>query len=112
MWHGLGKYASARDEVLDRMASDGWANASDGDVESPEGWFALIVNTPAEMPEVAQAFEDEIAEAGADVDALVGNFILAVDSNGFVSVDEYGTAREAQAEYARREDAYSAWLDA
>jgi len=111
------KYGSARDEVLDAMAAEGWANMSSGNVESPTGWFALVVNRPAEVTEIMDAFGDDDLRhrCGAWSDdeiraELTGAFIVLTDSNGLVDVAEYETPGAAGNAYKGLEDAYGAWF--
>mgnify|MGYP001791810815 CR=1 FL=1 len=106
------KYSSARDEVLHAMSVQGWANRSDGNVEAPTGFFAIISNSPAELAEVVAAFDEEI-EGTEDSDfstsELVGHFVLVEDSQGFVGVYDYSTELGARVFYDELEDTFSKW---
>lgn len=110
----MSKYGCARDEVLDAMAGDGWATESSGDVESPTGWFAWMVNTPAEIAEILDAFPDatDAVDAGLlDADELVGAWLIAHDSQGFVDVSRFSDEREVREVFAMLDADYCAWSD-
>jgi hypothetical protein len=112
----LSKFSSARDECLYVMTLDGWANESTGNSEAPTGWFALVVNEPAELTEILQAFDGfpdvEASWTDAEIRAeLTGAFIVSTDSQGFVYVEAFPTAGAAKTEYDARDAAYSAWDD-
>lgn len=100
----LGKYETLRDEYLHKMACDGWANASSGDVESPTGYFYLICNSAPEMKEITEAF-------GPAPTGIVGNFILVENDQGFVIVHNVYTSANAEAKCAELENAYDGWQD-
>lgn len=106
------KYSCPRDEILGEMGLQGWANASSGDVASPTGYFERITNTPEELAEVEQAFEDVIArmrQYGFTADELLGHFLLVHDDQGFVGVHEYDTHEELVQRFEELEEAYSEW---
>jgi len=105
-----GKYDSARDVFLDYMVSQGWANESGGDVESNAGHFAIIKNPPAEVTEIANAFDDEMRSLNVFRSDIIGYFVLHTDSQGFVSVHAFETETAAEIVYAEYEREYSDWL--
>jgi hypothetical protein len=102
-----GKFDSRRDELLYTMSVDGWAIASDGNVEAPTGWFAYMTNTPAEIAEIKQAFPDFSDVPDAEI---VGSFYLSEDSNGFFTVTESTKSGVVEAFNADVE-AFNAWSD-
>lgn len=106
-----GKYDSARDEILDRMAADGWANESDGDVESSAGWFARVCNTEDELAEIFGAFGEDIARLGLPLASLVGDFLIEHDERGAVRVTRYDTHGECAHEYAVLASIYQEWVE-
>lgn len=104
-----GRYASTRDEILDTMAREMWAEKSTGDCQSPVGWFALIINPPESLPEVHDAFREDIAREECDPQTLVGNFLLIEDDQGFVSVRVYEHADNARKAYDELAAEFDAW---
>lgn len=98
--------------VLQAMISGGWANESDGDVDSPVGHYARITNTPAEMHEVSLAFADVMSTYECESDALVGYWLVVEDSQGNVSVTSFDNEYLLTAAYMDIDDAYSMWLNA
>lgn len=105
------EHDAPRDEVLNAMCQNGWANESGGDTDnSPYGWFARISTTKPELTELVAAFEQEIDAAGLDdINQLLGNFLL-VDNAGSLKIAEYFTEEEVKADYQRIADAYASWL--
>lgn len=109
---GKGKFRSARDEVLYQISLEGWANESNGDVESPTGYFSRITITPEELREVTEAFSDTIEELGFKLTgSLVGFFLLTEDGQGFVEVDEFPDETALTQAYREREAEYLEWAD-
>lgn len=104
---------TATEALFDAIVSGGWANRSDGDVESPTGHFALVSNSREELPELRQAFSDVIDTYG-DVsdDDLIGHFIVTTDSDGFVDVTRYPSVVSAASEFVTLSRRYTAWNEA
>lgn len=102
-----GKFNSARDELLYRLAVEGWANETSGDVQSRTGWFARISNAVDELGEIRSGFEDDIVHLGAAaLAASEGHFLLVEDGQGFVDVTSYENYRDLIADYRIREEVY------
>lgn len=98
--------------VLHQMSLDGWANESDGDVEAPTGWFAYMINEPAERDSLVDAFGDVMADEDVTVDQVMGAWLLMEDSFGFkyaVSAEEAGSIRAMFAQLSR---GYLTWATA
>lgn len=105
-----GKFDSARDEALYVMSVNGWANQSSGNVEAPTGYFSLICNSRAELPEILDAFETEFASIdGFAPDSLIGNFIMEESEIGFVYVTEFPSEYLAGLHYTRQDETYAEW---
>lgn len=108
-----GKFASPRDEALYRMCygdTGGWADRSTGDDQEWGANYWLVVNKPADIAEIVQAFEDEFTAIGIfDPSVLVGNFVVGEDSYGDVKVASFLTDYEAEREFERLDEEYKAW---
>lgn len=109
-----GKYDCPRDEVLDVMVTEGWANQSDGNVEAPTGHFAMVCTTEDEAlgtpGGVAEGFEDAIAQAGlSDARELIGNYIVRTNNQGFVSVESFETLALCHMAYAELQSDFYEW---
>lgn len=95
-YNPLGKYSSARDDLLHYMCTNGWANDSDGNVEAPTGYFWEISNTAEDVSVnngefnslIKEWLEDnpEVTDSGILRAELVGNFIVTENDQGFISV--------------------------
>ena len=100
---------STRDQILDAMAIDGWANASDGNVESPTGYFSRISNDVADIVSIIDAFGG-IGDVDFDISELIGHFMVAKDSQGLLYVWQYPSESALVAEYDTLVSEYSTWL--
>lgn len=105
----LGKFSSGRDDVLYSMCMQEWANQSDGDSESPTGYFWLICNSNDELLEIADAFGDEIQECEVKFAEIRGNFIVSTGSQGFVYVESFDTPELALAKFEALSTEYWEW---
>jgi hypothetical protein len=102
-----GKFNSDRDAYLHELTLMGWANDWAGDVESPTGWFALVINNDDEVESIAQSFP----AATALLDELTGFFLVEENEGGFVNVEKFDSADEAREEFDRLSDVYSTWAE-
>lgn len=104
------------DRTFRNICEAGWANESDGDVESPYGHFSLV-----EIPEPGGELDELIAacEVGREYDDGVhqyplpapGWYVAVVDSNGFWWVYATATQSESGARwiFSVMRDQYSQW---
>jgi len=98
--------------VLQAMVTGGWANESDGDVDSPQGHFARVTVEPAELSEVQGAFNDEMRMQGwneDDAHKLIGHFLVREDSQGNVFITSYDNPIELTRDFQQLQDAYAEW---
>lgn len=105
---------TALEAVLQAMVTGGWANESDGDVDSPQGAFARVTNEPAELGEVQGAFNDVMRMYGwneDDAKQLIGHFLVREDSQGFVDITSYDNPIQLTRDYQQLQDAYSLWAE-
>lgn len=104
---------TALEAVLQAMVTGGWANESDGHVDSPQGHFARISNSDAEvhgMGGVADTFADDIVlYEMASIDELIGHFLVREDSQGFVHVTEYDNPIDLTRDFHALQDEYALW---
>jgi hypothetical protein len=105
-----GKFNSDRDAMLYQMSLDMWANDSDGDSASLQGWFARMSNSDAELPELIDAFRDD-TPAGFDWETVIGHFLIQENSDGIVTVTEYPTASRVEAAFTALFNAFHSDID-
>lgn len=99
--------------VLQAMVTGGWANESDGDVNSPTGHFARVTVLPAEVGEVVAAFDDVLKVYPCDaLVQLVGYWLVCENDAGFVTVIAFDNEPALTMAYQSLEDDYSEWLNA
>lgn len=117
----LGKYSSARDDILHWLCMAEWANESSGDSESPTGYFWRISNFEHDVHQKNNEFNSlidgwfeqnqEVTDSPELRAELVGHFIVSTVSSGFVYVVKYDTERELLEAYNTLEAAYAEWAD-
>lgn len=117
---------TAQQALFRVMLQDGWFTESDGDVESPTGFFGYVVNQPQDYAEVSAAFTDVIDAYGEVTgDDFAGVFVAWINSDGVITIDRVGdvgsqssfgipdtaTVREARVWFKYESDRYSGWAD-
>lgn len=120
-YHPLGKYSSARDDLLHYLCTSEWSNESSGNSEAPSGYFWRISNEVADVHQkngefnsvVEDWFKDcpEVTDSQELRDELVGHFIVQGVDSGMVYVYKYDSEAEMLEAYAALEETYAAWDD-
>jgi hypothetical protein len=102
--------------LFDAMITGGWANESDGHVESPTGHFARISNSESEVfgwpGGIKDSFADVISAYGMTDEQLreaVGYFLVMTDSQGFIHITRYHAESDLIRRYRQLEDQYADW---
>jgi hypothetical protein len=108
---GASRYASPRDEALHFMAAEGWANESGGNIDAPSGWFAFVSNSPEELAELADAFEEDLAVLGVTPEQVLGHFLLHEAADDRFTVEEFPTERHAHAAYMILQQVFDDWSE-
>lgn len=86
---------------MQQVVTSGWANLSDGNVESSTGHFAVIHINPPELAELADAVFD-----GAEHTVKAGSFLLAEDSDGNATLYSYDSLDACMMDFNRLQAAY------
>jgi hypothetical protein len=115
----LGKYSSARDDILHWLCMNDWANGSFGDVEAPTGYVYRISNFEHDVAQPNNEFNSlidgwfeenqEVTDSPELRAQLVGFFLVLEDSNGFVHVRTYDTEALALEAFHAYRDVFEAW---
>lgn len=81
-----------QESLFKAMLNNDWFTKSDGDVESPTGYFGWVHNHPQDWFEVAQNFCEIITDPGdmKPPQWFVGVFWASLDSNGIIHVEKKG----------------------
>lgn len=118
-YHSLGKYSSARDDILHFLCMSDWAEESSGNSESPSGYFWKISNAPGDVNlhngEFNSIIEEWFKENPEVVDSsnlrfeLVGDFIVQGVDSGMIYVYSYESKAEMLEAYEALEEQFSAW---
>lgn len=120
-YHPLGKYSSARDDILHYLCTSDWAEESSGNTESPSGYFWRISNTAEDVSMLNGEFNsiiEEWFEQNQEVTGspelraeLVGDFIVQGVDSGMVYVYKYDSKAEMLEAYAALDEQYGEWED-
>jgi hypothetical protein len=120
-YHPLGKYSSARDDILHFLCTSDWAEDSSGNTEAPSGYFWRISNTAEDVSVnngefnsiIEEWFKDcpEVTDSGFLRAELVGHFIVQGVDSGMVYVYAYDNEAEMLEAYEALEETYAAWDD-
>jgi hypothetical protein len=104
---------TAQEALFKAMLNEGWFIASDGDVESPTGYFGYVANRENELAEIREAFSDTLDAYGpvADED-LIGAWIASIASTGVISIRSMPADVVAKQWYEDTLSDYLAWLEA
>ncbi len=118
-YHPLGKFSSARDDILHYLCTSDWANESSGNTEAPSGYFWRISNKWVDVSSDNGEFNSVLTEWWADNpevadswdlrNELVGHFIVQGVDSGMVYVYQYDNEAEMLEAYAALEEVYAAW---
>lgn len=83
---------TAQQALFKAMLNGDWFTQSDGDVESPTGYFGYMVNAPADWFEVAQNFCDVISETDSDnmPEWFPGVYSAVINSDGIITIYKHG----------------------
>lgn len=93
------------------MVTGAWANESDGDVQSPIGYFARVTNAAADMDEVAHAFKDVMDAYECEVDTLIGHWLVREMDTGNVIVTAYPDEVSLTVVFQQLQDDYAEWVE-
>lgn len=92
------------------MMAHGWFVQTEGDVESPCGYFGYTNQTKAELNEIYQAFEHTVEAYGKPKDEdIVGSFFAYINDQGIIRITRYDTLDEAKKEFDLAEEEYVNW---
>lgn len=91
------------ENLMSEIVSAGWANASDGNVDAPTGFFARITIEPNEIASVRDAFD---LPEEYDPPRYT---LFQEDSSGFIHLTFLPTEVELLAAYDLLSDQYSEW---
>lgn len=89
-----------------KIVTAGWAQHSNGDVESPTGHFAYIPISTNELNELV----DACLEDGDAVPVEEQYYVLVEDSDGNPHLYIYGSTREALDHFNQLTEQYERWL--
>lgn len=118
-YHPLGKYSSARDDILHYLCTSDWAEESSGNSEAPSGYFWRISNTPDDVSVnngefnsiIEEWFEQnkEVTDSGFLRAELVGDFIVQGVDSGMVYVYRHDNKTEMLEVYSALEEVFAEW---
>jgi hypothetical protein len=117
----LGKYDSARDDLLHWLCTFDWAEESFGNVDEYGAYVWKISNEAVDVfqnnGEFNSVFEQwheqcpEVIDSADFRTELVGHFIVTTNSSGFVYVERFESQLARDVEFTIREQAWIDWDD-
>ncbi|HPE52969.1 MAG TPA: hypothetical protein PK852_02520 [Mesotoga prima] len=102
---------TALEALLKSMLQQGWFTASDGDVESPLGYFGWTWVVEDDLYEIREAFSDVIKAYGDPGHKLIGNWFAVLNSNGILSFWDKDNRHLAERNYSHYVTEYNEWLE-
>jgi hypothetical protein len=115
----LGKFSSARDDILHFMCINDWASESTGNSTDWNVYVWQISNDPADVQQsntetaslLEQWFEfnPEVTDSPELREELVGHFLVTESCGGHVDVAKYETEKEMLDDYDEIERDYFEW---
>ena len=82
---------TAQESLFIAMLNNGWFTASDGNVESPTGYFGYVVNEPVDLREIRIEFEDTISAYGdPGDDEILGVWFASINDQGIIRISRIG----------------------
>jgi hypothetical protein len=110
------KFDSARDEIVSLLSDwlSGFGEYCSGDVESPTGFFEMVIipdtidfnNVPYWEAYVIELINDYGVVPGE----IIGNWVVTTNSQGFVYVERFETEEMAREAYTILENEYVEWV--
>ena len=102
---------TALEALLRDMLNDGWFTKSDGDVNSPFGYFGYVTNTDNELLEIYKVFSETIDMYGQPKDEdIIGSFVAYISDDGSITIERMSEV-EAKLWFDNSERDYGKWLD-
>lgn len=101
---------TALEDVILVMANDLWGKFTDGEVESPTGYFGVVEITGTERAEGYVTDDPELDEALYS--ANIGYYFFVEDNYGNLSVEYFSDLKNAESKFKQYSEAYSAWVEA
>ena len=93
------------------MLQEGWFTKSNGDVESPVGFFGYVSNKKEELDEIYKAFSVIVQFYGYPAEEdMVGYFYAMIHSSGVVHIVRKDTLQEAENSFWNTNEEYNKWL--
>lgn len=101
---------TAQKALFKAMLSDGWFTASEGETDSPTGFFGYVINTWGDYKEVEEAFADTISTYGHVVpNDFYGAFTAVINDQGVIRIVKWDNKDDAKSAYDRAVEQYEEW---
>lgn len=96
--------------MMRAMLNTGWFTRSDGDVESPLGYFGYCINEKKDLFLLRQTFQEVIGAYGDPSDEeLIGNFYASIYTTGTIYIYRKDTPQEAKEAFENIQSEYLEW---
>ena len=96
------------EDLFDSLITQGWADEQSGDVSSPTGHFALMINRKREWGQILlTADSDEVYKL--DPSEYLGAFLIVTDDQGFLHIRKFKHPEQARKAFRALEIEYQTW---
>jgi hypothetical protein len=103
---------SSLEALFKAMLTDSWFINSDGNVDSPQGYFGYVTNTEAELSEIYDAFIDIVEVYGVPANnEIVGSFVARINDQGIIYIYRTTTQALAKEWFDDQVSEYIKWND-
>ena len=97
------------DNAISAMIADSWAMLSDGDVNSPAGYFAIVEIDGSEKFQNYSTDDDDLDNA--IYTAEIGFYFFRENSDGNIFIEHFSSKDNAISRFAQYSESYMHWLD-
>lgn len=103
---------TALEVLFKAMMTESWFIATDGEVDSPTGFFGYVTNTEAELSEIYDAFSDIVEVYGTPANnEIVGSFVARINDQGIIYIYRTTTQALAKEWFDDQVSEYIKWND-
>ena len=101
---------TAFEALMRAMLNTGWFTRSDGNDQSPLGYFGYCITEKKDLFLLRQTFQEVIGAYGDPSDEeLIGNFYASIYPTGVIYIYRKDTAKEAKEAFENIQSEYFEW---
>lgn len=102
---------TAQEALFKAMMNDAWFTKTDGETDSPTGFFGYVVNKTGDWHEISEAFSEVIAAYGKPSDhEFYGAFTAVINDQGVIRIVKWDNEDDAKKVFDKAVNDYQEWL--